>query len=156
MAKPKKIQRGRPFRTLEQVSAGGVSFRLADSVPEIAIVLMLPDMRWQLPKGIVDEGESVEEAAQREVREEAGIETDLIGPIERTEYWFLANQDGERVRIHKFVHWFLMRYRSGNVDDHDHEVAESRWVDLEDAVKMLVFKNERDVVNKAAEMILPL
>ena len=71
----------------------------------------------------------------------------------KTEYWFSADRDGERTRFHKFVHWFLLRYRYGNVDDHDNEVFEARWEALEDALEMLVFKNERYVVEKGLQMI---
>ena len=63
--------------TLDQVSAGGVVYRLASSAPEIAIVHMVPEMRWQLPKGLIDRGETIEEAAVREVREESGVAADL-------------------------------------------------------------------------------
>lgn len=140
-------------RTREQVSAGGVTFRRIDGLIEIAIVLIVPEMRWQLPKGLVDEGETIEEAAVREVREEAGIETDLTAPLEETEYWFYANKDGERTRFHKTVHWFLMRYRGGTTENHDAEVAEARWAGIEEALDMLVFKNEREVVKKAVTMI---
>lgn len=142
--------------TLDQISAGGVVFRRVDEGAEIAIVKIVPEMRWQLPKGLIDDGETMEEAALREVREESGIEADLVEPIETIEYWFYANRDGERTRYHKFVHFFLMHYRSGNVADHDHEVAESRWVTVDAALQMLAFKSERDVVGKAAEKILAI
>lgn len=145
--------RSERLQTLEQISAGGVAFREIDGRIEIAIILTNPEMRWQLPKGMVDAGESLEQAAVREVREEAGIETDLVAAIEKTEYWFSAERNGERSRFHKFVHWFLMRYRSGNVEDHDHEVMETRWAAVDDALEMLVFKNERDVVEKAVAAI---
>ncbi|MEO7672754.1 MAG: NUDIX hydrolase [Pyrinomonadaceae bacterium] len=143
------IDRSDRMHTLEQVSAGGVAFRKTGGRVEIAIILTNPERRWQLPKGMIDAGESTEQAAVREVREEAGIETDLIEPLDKTEYWFSADRDGTRTRFHKFVHWFLMRYRSGNVEDHDHEVFEARWEAADDALAMLVFKNERDVVEKA-------
>ena len=147
------IDRSERLQTLEQVSAGGVAYREIDGRIEIAIILTNPERRWQLPKGMLDAGESFEQAALREVREEAGVETDLIGTLETTEYWFSADRNGERTRFHKFVHWFLMLYRSGNVEDHDHEVFEARWMAVEDALGMLVFKNERDVVAKAIQAI---
>jgi 8-oxo-dGTP diphosphatase len=140
--------------TLDQVSAGGAAFRWQNSVPEIAIVLMKPKLRWQLPKGIVDPGESPEITAVREVREEAGIETDLLSLIETIEYWYRSTKYGKPVRFHKFVHFYLLSYRSGNVADHDHEVAEAKWVSFDKAIEMLAFKSERDVVEKAREMVL--
>lgn len=134
--------------TLDQVSAGGVAFRWRNSKPEIAIVLMKPRLRWQLPKGIVDPGESPEATALREVREEAGIETDLLHLIETIEYWYRSTKYGKPVRFHKFVHFYLLKYKGGDVSDHDHEVQEARWVSLDSAIDMLAFKSEREVVEK--------
>ena len=139
--------------TLEQISAGGVAYRNVGGSIEIALILTYPERRWQLPKGMVDEGETEEQAALREVREEAGIETELIAPIDRTEYWFMADRDGVRNRFHKYVHWFLLRYLSGDISEHDHEVAESRWVAVDKALELLVFKNEREIVQKGVSMI---
>lgn len=136
-----------------QVSAGGVAYRVVNGSPEIAIVMIVPERRWQLPKGIVDAGESFEEAALREVREEAGITCDLIDPIETIEYWFTTDRDGSQVRVHKFVHFFLMKYVGGDVADHDHEVEEARWATLDDALIVLEFKSERRVVEEAGSMI---
>src|SRR5215204_5995218 len=139
--------------TMDQISAGGIAFRWADSAPEVAIVLMKPKLRWQLPKGIVDEGESPQEAAVREVREEAGVETDLVKLIETIEYWYRSVRYGKPVRYHKFVHFYLLQYRRGEVTDHDHEVEEARWVSFDEAIQMLDFKSEREVAEKAREMI---
>jgi 8-oxo-dGTP diphosphatase len=139
--------------TMDQISAGGVAFRWKDSEPEIAIVSVKPKLRWQLPKGIVDEGESPQVTAVREVREEAGVETEMIKLIETIEYWYRSVKYGKPVRYHKFVNFYLLQYKSGDVTDHDHEVEESRWVSFEEALDMLDFKSERDVVEKAREMI---
>ena len=139
--------------TLDQISAGGVAFRWKDAEPEIAIVSVKPKLRWQLPKGIVDEDESPEVAAVREVREEAGIETERLGLIETIEYWYRSVRNGQPVRYHKFVHFYLLEYRSGDVSHHDHEIEESRWVSLDEALKLLEFKGEREVTEKAREMI---
>jgi 8-oxo-dGTP pyrophosphatase MutT (NUDIX family) len=139
--------------TLDQISAGGVAFRWQDSDLEIAIVSVKPKLRWQLPKGIVDPGESPQVTAVREVKEEAGIETDLIKLIETIEYWYRSVKNGKPVRFHKFVHFYLLQYKGGDVLNHDHEVEESRWVSFEKAIEMLEFKSERQVVEKAREMI---
>jgi 8-oxo-dGTP pyrophosphatase MutT (NUDIX family) len=139
--------------TLDQVSAGGVAFRFTDSGPEIAIVCMKPKLRWQLPKGIVDEGETPEMTAVREVREEAGVETERRGLIETIEYWYRSVRNKQPVRYHKFVHFYLLEYRSGNVEEHDHEVEEARWVSFDEALRVLEFKSEREVVEKARGML---
>jgi 8-oxo-dGTP diphosphatase len=140
--------------TLDQVSAGGVAFRWRDSEPEIAIVSMKPKLRWQLPKGIVDPGESPEITAVREVKEEAGVETERLGLIETIEYWYRSARNGKPVRYHKFVHFYLMKYLRGDVANHDHEVEEARWVSFDEALGMLEFKSEREVVETAREMVM--
>ena len=75
-----------------QISAGGVAFRKQDGNVEVALISVGEANRWQLPKGLVDRGESTEEAALREVREEAGVETEMIGRIDRLEYWYFSNE----------------------------------------------------------------
>jgi 8-oxo-dGTP pyrophosphatase MutT (NUDIX family) len=119
----------------------------------MAIVSVKPSLRWQLPKGIVDPGESPEMTAVREVREEAGVETELLALIETIEYWYRAVRYGRPVRYHKFVHFHLLEYRSGDVSDHDHEIEEARWVSFDEAIEMLAFESERRVVEKARAMI---
>jgi 8-oxo-dGTP pyrophosphatase MutT (NUDIX family) len=152
-----KASAGAKMPTRNQVSAGGVAFRLKESLTEVAIISVAPGGRWQLPKGIIDEGESPETAAVREVREEAGIETDLLAPIDVVEYWYVgAESSGQRVRYHKHVHFFLLAYKGGDVANHDHEVLEARWVRIDEAKEMLAFKGERAMLEKAHEMIANL
>jgi 8-oxo-dGTP pyrophosphatase MutT (NUDIX family) len=139
--------------TKDQISAGGIAFRYVGSDLQVAIVSVKPGLRWQLPKGIVDAGETPEFTAVREVKEEAGIETELLRLIETIEYWYQRVQYGKRIRYHKFVHFYLLRYKSGDVAEHDHEVEESRWVSFEEALEMLTFKSERGVVEKAFEIL---
>lgn len=141
---------------MDQVSAGGVAFRWTGVEPQIAIVSMKPKLRWQLPKGIVDPGESPEVTAVREVREEAGVETERLSLIETIEYWYRSFRNGKPVRYHKFVHFYLLKYTGGDVADHDHEVEEARWVSFEEALELLEFKSEREVVEKAQQMIAKL
>lgn len=139
--------------TKDQISAGGVAFRRAGGVLQMVIVSVRPSLRWQLPKGIVDPGETPEFTAVREVREEAGVETDLLRLIDTIEYWYQRVQYGKRIRYHKFVHFYLLEYRSGDVANHDHEIAESRWVSFEEAIELLEFKSERSVAEKARAII---
>ena len=139
--------------TQDQVSAGGVAFRRVKKKLKLVIVSVKPSLRWQLPKGIVDPGETPEVTAVREVREEAGVETELLELINTVEYWYQRVQYGKHIRFHKFVHFYLLQYINGNVEDHDHEIEEARWVDFDEAMEMLAFKTERDVVAKAQELI---
>lgn len=132
-----------------QFSAGGVAYRERDSVVEVALISVGDDNRWQLPKGLVDKGESTEDAAIREVREEAGIETELVERLDKVEYWYFWNEDGERVRYHKFVYFYLLRYKAGDVSDHDHEVNEARWFNIDEAINVLAFDSEKKIVEKA-------
>ena len=140
--------------TKDQVSAGGVAYRERGGRTEVAIVSVGERRRWQLPKGLVGAGEPPEAAAMREVREEAGVETELVGPIETIEYWYQARERGAPVRFHKLVHFYLLRYVAGDVADHDHEVHEARWAELGEAHDALALPNEKRVVARARDMIV--
>ena len=137
----------------EQVSAGGVVFRGATGSVEVVIVSVGAQHRWQLPKGLVDNEESPEIAAVREAREEGGVSSEVVELIETVEYWYAGLDNGIRVRFHKHVHFFLLRYLSGNTKDHDWEVNEARWVPIEDATIQLAFDNERRVMDRARELV---
>ncbi len=138
-----------PVRTEAQVSAGGCVLR--DSVDgfEIVLISVGSPPRWQLPKGIIDKGETPEVAAIREVREEAGINATVEQLVAKVEYWYQASHSGERIRYHKYVYFFLMRFESGDTSDHDHEVTEARWFPAESAAATLAFKSEKTIVDKA-------
>lgn len=144
------------IRTVEQISAGGAAFRRSGDELEVAVVAVNPSGRWQLPKGIVDDGETPEQAAVREVREEAGVEAEIVELVEKVEYWYFGTNKGERVRFHKFVYFYLMKYVAGDVADHDHEVVEARWVKIDEAIKMLAFKSEKETIEKAKDLIAKL
>ena len=137
----------------EQVSAGGVVFRGEKGSVEVVIVAVGGQNRWQLPKGLVDAGENPEIAAVREAREEGGVSSEVVQLIETIEYWYAGLDNGIRVRFHKRVHFFLLRYLSGDTKDHDWEVNEARWVPIDDATSQLAFDNERRVMERARELI---
>jgi 8-oxo-dGTP pyrophosphatase MutT (NUDIX family) len=137
----------------EQISAGGVVYRRGADGVEVVIVAVGGDNRWQLPKGLVEKGENPEVTAVREAREEGGVSSEVVQHIETIEYWYVGLDNGLRVRFHKRVHFYVLRYVSGDTKDHDWEVNEARWVPIEDAASQLAFDNERLVMKRAAELI---
>jgi 8-oxo-dGTP pyrophosphatase MutT (NUDIX family) len=137
----------------EQVSAGGVVFRRDKEQTEVVIVAVGGNNRWQLPKGLVEKDEKPEIAAVREAREEGGTDSEVVEHIETVEYWYAGLDRGERVRFHKRVHFYLLRYLAGDTSDHDWEVNEARWVPINDAASQLAFDNERRVVEAAKLLI---
>ena len=137
----------------EQVSAGGIVFRGEREGVEVVIVSVGGQNRWQLPKGLVEPGEKPEVAAVREAREETGVESEVVQHLETIEYWFAGLDGGERVRFHKHVHFYLLRYLAGDTVNHDWEVNEARWVPIDDAVKQLTFDGERRVMQGARDLL---
>lgn len=130
-----------------EFSAGGVVLNDAQE-----IVVIVPTRRaadgstvHALPKGHPDGSESPAEAALREVREEAGVEAEIVSSLGEVRYWY---QRGGR-RIAKVVEFFMLRYVSGNLDDHDHEVEYARWVPATEAAETLTYAGERDMVREA-------
>jgi 8-oxo-dGTP pyrophosphatase MutT (NUDIX family) len=111
------------------------------------------EQRWQLPKGLVGAGEAPDEAALREVQEETGLHAEIVAPLETIEYWYFGRGGSRRVRFHKFVYFFLMRYLSGDTADHDQEVTEARWVPIDEAPAMLTFKSERKLIEQALALL---
>jgi 8-oxo-dGTP pyrophosphatase MutT (NUDIX family) len=141
------------FETKEQVSAGGVVYRRRGQRIEVALISVGEAARWQLPKGLVGRGETPSEAALREVAEETGLTCEIVAELERVEYWYFSKGGAQRVRFHKFVHFYLMRFVSGDISGHDAEVNEARWVGVEEAEGMLAFKGERKALVEAREML---
>lgn len=133
---------------IREFSAGGVVVRRMRGRPFVAVV-RVRDQVLALPKGHPDPGESSAQSAQREVREEAGLETELVEKLDDIRYWYA--RDGERVM--KIVSFFLFRYRSGSVEDHDHEVEEALWIPLEEAPDRLAYKGEKEIATIALSRI---
>jgi 8-oxo-dGTP pyrophosphatase MutT (NUDIX family) len=109
-----------------------------------------------LPKGLVDPGEKPLETALREVFEETGVTADVIAKLADIKYVYTRTW-GDGGRVFKIVSFYLMRYRSGKIDDIDPamriEVARARWVRLEEAPSLLAYGGEKQMAKKALEYI---
>ena len=135
---------------IREFSAGGVVVRRMRGRPFVAVVRVRNDV-LALPKGHPDAGESAAEAAWREVREETGLEAELVEKLDDIRYWYVRG--GERVM--KIVSFFLFRYRRGSVADHDHEVEEALWIPLDEAPDRLAYKGEREMATIALARLTP-
>lgn len=125
-------------------SAGGLVLHLQEGAEQLAVVRPRAG-RLALPKGHPEPGETLEQAALREVLEETGLTADLLEGLGEVRYWY--SLAGERVR--KTVTFFLCRYRSGSFADHDDEVIEALWIPLAEAPKRLSYRGEREMASKA-------
>jgi 8-oxo-dGTP pyrophosphatase MutT (NUDIX family) len=133
-----------------EFSAGGVVVR--DGAADTECIVIVPTRRaadgskvLALPKGHPDPGETAREAAVREVREEAGVDVDVLDHLGDVRYWY--QRQGRRIA--KRVQFFLMRWVGGDVANHDHEVENARWVPLEEAARTLTYAGEREMVQRA-------
>ena len=109
-----------------------------------------------LPKGIIDPGERAEQTAVREVREETGVQAELIGKLGDVKYVYVRSW-GDRARVFKVVSYFLLRYRSGRLGDLPpetrHEVAHTLWIALDEGPQRLTYKGDREMAKKALEAL---
>ena len=135
--------------TRNEASAGGVVFRLGDGGGFDVVLIRTHEGRWQLPKGWIEDGESMDQTALREVREEAGVDAEVVGPLDMIKYTYTSTYDPEPARVRKRVHFFLLRYLRGSTDDHDDEVQEARWTEIAEAERILAFKDERRMLTLA-------
>jgi len=115
---------------------------------EVCLINPVGRRVWGLPKGGVEPGETPEQAALREVAEETGMSGVVERELGSIDYWFYARDRGGR--IHKTVHYFLVRATDGSTEAHDEEVREARWIDARDALHLMTYPNEREMVRKAA------
>lgn len=157
---------------VREISAGGVVLRKKDDswwiaviepagpVPVVNTTTSTPRSKPKtvlcLPKGLVDSGEKPLQAASREIREETGITAEPVTKLADIKYVYVRAW-GDRERVFKIVTFYLFRYASGKINaisnDMRIEVAEAKWIPLEDAPKLLAYRGEKQMAHKALEYL---
>lgn len=141
------------------VSAGGLVFReTGDLIETLLCARARPGyhgedapLTWRLPKGTPERGETVEQTACREVQEETGVHVNVLAPITSIRYFFVGHDDG--IRYDKTVYFYLMEPMGGSTAEHDAEFDVVEWCSYEEAVDLLEYDNEREVLEAARSLI---
>ncbi len=130
-------------------SAGGIVFKEEKGENLFLIIKPAGFDRWQLPKGLIDEGETSKDTAVREVEEEGGVEAEILDKLGISSYFFVW----EGKRIFKSVTYFLMKYIKDTGKNHDEEVDEVLFVPFKEAYEKLTYKDDKNILEKAKEKI---
>lgn len=142
----------------KEESAGGIVFKKQDN--QIFILLIIPSFSerhptypiWTFPKGWIHDhpDETIEQSAVREVREEGGVDAKIVSDLGQVKYFF--KWQGEN--IFKIVHWFLMEYVLGGPNNHDLEVKEAKWIEINEVEKFINYKTDKEIFSKAKERLI--
>lgn len=142
-----------------EFSAGGIVF---NSESKVLLTKHSQNHHWGFPKGLIDpgqtsrqrrgssaKGETAKETAIREVKEEGGVEAEIVEKVGASKYFYVFK--GEK--IFKIVTYFLMKYLSGDPKNHDWEMEDAGWFEVEEALKTLSFSRDKELLEVALEMV---
>ena len=133
-----------------EFSAGGIVFKNSEVLLVENARMNNPEEKWWgFPKGHLEEGESSEQAAVREVEEETGIKAEITGKVGQSKYVITKNNE----KIFKAVTIFLMKYLSGETTPQIAEVSNVLWLPYEEAIKKLTYPGDKDLLKKAKELM---
>src|SRR6266568_2413842 len=139
-------------KTRNEHSSGGAVISFRDGVARVAMIATRRRTRWGLPKGAVSEGETSENAALREVREETGLEATIVRPLDTIEYFFRVGD----TLIKKRVDFYLMNYVGGELTPQLSEVDDVEWVELAESIARASFDSEKRLLEQAQREIASL
>lgn len=150
--KSRKIKKANQYsQRVDEVSAGGL---VLDITGNFGLLIARRDLKnqtrliWSLPKGHIEEGETPEIAAIREVAEETGITSEIHRSLGVIDFWFMASGK----RIHKTVHHFLFREVSGSLQPQVSEVDDVAWIPLEEIISKLAYPDEKKLIARSGEL----
>ncbi|MCK4436199.1 NUDIX hydrolase [Candidatus Bathyarchaeota archaeon] len=134
------------MRSQRIISSGGVIFRTTNGTFEVALISR--GKLWCLPKGLIEAGETAEETALREIREETGLTGEILKKIGKIHYDFIKEK-----HFFKTVHFYLLKFIEGSIDDHDYEVDTVKWFPISDGLQILTYPNEKRILEKANKIL---
>jgi 8-oxo-dGTP pyrophosphatase MutT (NUDIX family) len=152
----KKAAPKRPYaKRVDEISAGGL---VIDSTGTKGLLIGRRDLKdqsrerllWSLPKGHIEEGETPEQAALREVQEETGIESEIAKELGVINFWFMAGGN----RIHKTVHHYLFKETGGKLAPQLTEVDDVGWFPLNEIVELLAYPDEKKLIAKSGDLAI--
>jgi ADP-ribose pyrophosphatase YjhB (NUDIX family) len=140
-------------KRVDEVSAGGL---VIDTTGALGLLIGRYDQKdssrtrvlWSLPKGHIEEGETPEQAAIREVAEETGITSEITKSLGVIDFWFMA---GEK-RIHKTVHHFIFKESGGLLAAQESEVDLVSWFPLSEIIGLLAYPDEKKLIARSGEL----
>jgi ADP-ribose pyrophosphatase YjhB (NUDIX family) len=144
-------QKNRYAQRVDEVSAGGL---VIDATGKNGLLIARKDQKdpsrliWSLPKGHIEEGETPELAAVREVLEETGIRSEIVKSLGVIDFWFMASGK----RIHKTVHHYLFREVGGSLQPQESEVDDVAWIPLESVINQLAYPDEKKLIARSGEL----
>ena len=134
-----------------EFSAGGVVFRKNEN-EQVEILLIRVKTRWSFPKGNIERGEPKDQAALREVKEETGVDAEILDYLGEVDYWYNIGL----TRIHKFVYYYLMKYLSGDVVPQKEEIDEAKFMSIAEAEKLLSYSTDKEILERAIKSMKKL
>lgn len=129
-------------------SAGGVVFKTEGDSVFVLLISTRAGEVWALPKGLIEKGEAAEEAAIREIEEETGIRGEIVDELGEVSYWFRLKDE----KYFKTVKYYLVKYLEGSINP-DFEVDSAEWFKIDEALKRLTYKSDREILEKAMEKL---
>lgn len=143
-------------KVAREFSSGGVVYKKEGGktlwlITKSMVSTLYPKAVWRLPKGWIDKGEKPEDAALREIREEAGVEVKIIEKIETVKYFFTTP---DKRKILKFVTFYVTEWLRDLPEGFDGETSEIAWLPYEEAYEKLSFRGEKQVLKKAYKLLV--